>query len=333
MILITGGTGFIGSHAALVLMQAGLDLIILDNLSNSEEWVLEKLNQISNKKSIFIKGDIRDKHLLENIFQKYSIEAVIHFAGLKSVNESVQNPLTYYDNNVQGTLNLLSVMQNSHVFQLVFSSSATVYGVPASVPIFENFPLAPVSPYGSTKFMVENILKEMAYADKRWKMICLRYFNPVGAHQSGLIGEMPKGIPNNLMPYLSQVASGVRPYLNIYGNDYETLDGTGVRDFIHVMDLAEGHLAALQYLQRQGEFLCVNLGTGRGISVLELVKTYETVIGKSIPCEIQARRPGDVGACWANVDLAKEKLHWQAKRDVKAMCEDSWRWESHLRAI
>lgn len=333
MILITGGAGFIGSHTVCVLMQAGCELIILDNFSNSDESVLENLSRLSNKKPIFVKGDIRDRQVLDMIFQKYSIESVIHFAGLKSVNESIQQPLAYYDHNVQGTWNLLSAMQSAHVFQLVFSSSATVYGVPASVPIFEHFPLSSTNPYGTTKLVIENMLREVANSDPRWKIICLRYFNPVGAHESGWLGESPKGIPNNLMPYLSQVASGVRPYLNIYGNDYATPDGTGVRDFIHVMDLAEGHLAALRYLQNHADFLCVNLGTGKGISVLQLVSAYESVLGRAIPYEIRERRPGDVAACWADVSLAKQTLQWQATRDVKTMCQDSWRWESRLRGL
>lgn len=328
-ILVTGGTGFIGSHTTVALLEAGYDVTILDNLSNSHEIVIDRIAQITGNRPRFIQGDLRDKDLLQQVFSKNTFEAVIHFAALKSVGESVVKPLEYYNNNIEGTLVLLNTMQAARCKSLVFSSSATVYGAPATVPIFEDFPRSATNPYGRSKIIIEDILQDLQRADPDWKIACLRYFNPVGAHPSGLIGEDPCGVPNNLMPFIAQVASGLRERLSVYGNDYETPDGTGVRDYIHVMDLAEGHVAALDYLSTKVESLTVNLGTGRGVSVFEMIKAFEAASGQRIPFSIEKRRPGDIAACWADTTKANALLKWSAKRSLHEMCTDSWRWQSH----
>lgn len=327
MILVTGGAGYIGSHTCLQLLEAGLELVVLDNLSSSKMEALHRVQKLAGKNLQFVHGDIRDTTVLDAIFRT-PIEAVIHFAGLKAVGESVAKPLEYYDNNVNGTLSLLAAMSRHGVRTLVFSSSATVYGDPASVPIHENFPLSATNPYGRSKLMAEDILRDLAAADSGWNIAILRYFNPVGAHESGQIGEGPNGTPNNLMPFISKVAIGHLPKLNVFGNDYPTPDGTGVRDYIHVVDLADGHIKALQALQTQGGLITVNLGTGQGYSVLDMVKAFEAASGKAVPYEIVDRRPGDIAACWANPTSAHEILNWRAQRNLQAMCEDAWRWQS-----
>lgn len=327
MILVTGGAGFIGSHTCLQLLEEGCELVVLDNLSNSKPEALRRVQQLASKSLQFVEGDIRDAAVLDTIFQQ-PIEAVIHLAGLKAVGESVAKPLEYYDNNVAGTLSLLAAMLRHGVRTLVFSSSATVYGAPASVPIHENFPLSATNPYGRSKLMVENVLCDLATTEPKWNIAILRYFNPVGAHESGQIGEDPNGTPNNLMPFISQVAIGKRASLNVFGNDYPTPDGTGVRDYIHVVDLADGHLKALQALQDKGGLITVNLGTGQGYSVLDMVKAFETASGKAVPYKIAARRPGDIAACWADPTAALEILGWQAQRGLQEMCKDTWRWQS-----
>jgi len=327
MIIVTGGAGFIGSHTCLQLLEEGCELVVLDNLSNSKPEALRRVQQLANKSLQFVEGDIRDAAVLDTIFHQ-PIEAVIHFAGLKAVGESVAKPLEYYDNNVTGTLSLLAAMRRHGVRTLVFSSSATVYGAPASVPIHENFPLSATNPYGRSKLMAEDILCDLATTEPKWNIAILRYFNPVGAHESGQIGEDPNGTPNNLMPFISQVAIGKRASLNVFGNDYPTPDGTGVRDYIHVVDLADGHLKALQALQDKGGLITVNLGTGQGYSVLDMVKAFETASGKVVPYKIAARRPGDIAACWADPTAAFEILGWQAQRGLQEMCKDTWRWQS-----
>ncbi|MBI5921779.1 MAG: UDP-glucose 4-epimerase GalE [Betaproteobacteria bacterium] len=330
MILVTGGAGYIGSHACVVLAQAGHELLILDNLCNSRIEVVDRLEALCGKRPRFIQGDVRDAALLDRVFTEHAIDAVMHFAGLKAVGESVMQPLAYYDNNVHGTVQLLDAMRRAGISTFVFSSSATVYGDPASNPIREDFPRLTSNPYGRAKLMIEDILADLHRAEPAWHIARLRYFNPVGAHASGLLGEDPRGTPNNLMPFVAQVASGNREYLNVWGNDYPTPDGTGVRDYIHVADLAAGHLAALDYLKRQGGMLTVNLGTGRGFSVLEVVKAFEAASGRTIPCRIAPRRPGDVAQYWADPSLAHQLLQWQAKRDLYTMCADTWRWQSGL---
>jgi len=330
MILITGGTGYIGSHACVALMQAGRTVVILDNFSNSQPDVLDRLAQLCSRRPLFIEGDVRDLGLLDRIFAEHPISGVMHFAGLKAVGESVAQPLAYYDNNVNGTLQLLAAMQRAQVRLLVFSSSATVYGDPARVPIPEDAPRSATNPYGRSKLMIEDMLADLHVAEPGWRIARLRYFNPVGAHESGLIGESPQGTPNNLMPYIAQVATGLRPSLNVWGGDWPTPDGTGVRDYIHVMDLAEGHVAALDYLERQGGLLTVNLGTGRGYSVLEMAQAFEQASGRPVPCQIAPRRPGDIAQCWADTGLAKQLLGWEARRDLAQMCADAWRWQAGL---
>ena len=329
LILVTGGTGYIGSHTCVALINAGYHVIILDNLSNSSANVLKRLNQIAGQTPHFIQGDIRDRALLDKVFADNRIAAVIHFAGLKSVGESVAKPIEYYDNNVRGTIELLSAMEAAKVRTFVFSSSATVYGDPKSVPIREDFSRSATNPYGRSKVIVEDILEDMHRSNPEWNIARLRYFNPVGAHPSGLIGEDPKGIPNNLMPYISQVAVGRRERLRIYGNDYPTPDGTGVRDYIHVMDLAEGHVFALRFCQDKGGMLTVNLGTGEGSSVLQVIHAFEKASSRPIPYEIVARRAGDIAQCWADPSLAFTKLGWKATRGLAEMCEDSWRWQNN----
>lgn len=327
-VLITGGAGYIGSHTCVALTQAGYHVVILDNFSNSSPNVLQRLNLITGLELKFIKGDVRDRALLDKIFIENNIFAVIHFAGLKAVGESSLKPLEYYDNNVRGSIELLSAMNVANVKTFVFSSSATVYGDPATVPIREDFPLSATNPYGRSKIMIEDILGDLYKAKPEWNIACLRYFNPVGAHKSGLIGEDPQGIPNNLVPYISQVAVGRREKLFIYGDDYETPDGMGVRDYIHVMDLAEGHVAALKFCEEQGGMLTVNLGTGEGTSVLQMVRAFEKASLRSIPYEIISRRTGDVAKCWADSNLAFVKLGWKATRGLAQMCEDTWRFQS-----
>ena len=328
MILVTGGTGYIGSHTVVELLAAGKDVLILDNYANSSPKVLERIAKISGRRPAFREGDIRDVDGLRALFAAHRIEAVIHFAGLKAVGESVEQPLTYYDNNVNGTLCLLQAMRQAGVRRLVFSSSATVYGDPHRVPIREDFPLQATNPYGRSKLMVEEMLRDLQRAEADWQIAILRYFNPVGAHPSGLIGENPNGIPNNLMPFVAQVAVGKRAQLSVFGNDYPTPDGTGVRDYIHVVDLAQGHLAALAALARSGQSLTVNLGTGQGYSVLDMVRAFEAASGRPVPYQIVARRAGDIATCYADPQLAGELLGWQARRGIGEMCADAWRWQS-----
>jgi UDP-glucose 4-epimerase len=326
-ILVTGGAGYIGSHTCVELLGAGHDLVVIDNLSNSKRAVLERVEKIAGRAPLFLEVDIRDRGALRDVFRAHEIDAVIHFAGLKAVGESVAQPLRYYDNNVSGGIALFEVMAESNVRTLVFSSSATVYGDPSSVPIREDFPLSATNPYGRTKLAQEAILRDLARSDENWRIALLRYFNPVGAHESGTIGEDPNGIPNNLMPYITQVAIGRLPQLSVFGGDYPTPDGTGVRDYIHVVDLARGHLAALQALGGKPGVLTVNLGTGRGVSVLEMIRAFEQASGRPVPYRIVARRPGDVAQCYADASLAESLLGWRAERDLAAMCRDSWRWQ------
>ena len=326
-ILVTGGTGYIGSHTVVDLMAAGYDVSVIDNLHNSKDSVLDRIKRITGKRPAFAQIDIRDRSALRTLFSAHRFDAVIHFAGLKSVGQSVVKPLEYFDNNVSGSIVLFECMMEANVRTLVFSSSATVYGNPASVPIREDFPLSATNPYGRTKQMIEEILRDMAKADPAWRIGLLRYFNPVGAHVSGLIGEDPSGIPNNLIPFVAQVAAGKLKELSVYGNDYPTPDGTGVRDYIHVVDLARGHLAALSALRERTGVLTVNLGTGRGYSVLEMVEAFSAASGKAVPYRIVARRPGDIAQCYADPALARETLGWQAQLGVDAMCADTWRWQ------
>ena len=326
MILVTGGTGYIGSHTCVELMTAGEEVLLLDNLCNSRADVVARLQQITGKQALFETGDIRDEALLERLFSQYPIKAVIHFAGLKAVGESVSEPLRYYDNNVSGTLTLLQVMARHDVKTLVFSSSATVYGEPEQLPLTENARLQPTNPYGHSKLMIEQILLDLSASDPQWRIGILRYFNPVGAHESGLIGEAPNGIPNNLMPYITRVARGDARYLSVFGGDYPTPDGTGVRDYIHVVDLAQGHLKALAYLTDHAGAEIFNLGTGQGYSVLEMVAAFERASGSKVDYRIAPRRPGDVASCYADPSKAQSMLHWKALRGLAAMCEDSWRW-------
>ena len=327
-VLVTGGAGYIGSHTVLLLLEAGRRVLVLDNLSNSSREALERVAAITGKRAEFVEGDIRDTALLDRLFQEHDIGSVIHFAGLKAVGESVAQPLRYYDCNVTGSLRLLEAMDRAGVRNLVFSSSATVYGDPASVPIREDFPLSATNPYGATKLHIEDMLRDLHRADPRWSVALLRYFNPVGAHESGRIGEDPNGEPNNLMPYVAQVAVGKREQLRVFGDDYDTPDGTGVRDYIHVMDLAEGHLAALDALARDGGLITTNLGTGRGYSVLEMVRAFAAASGREVRYQIAERRPGDVASCYADPAHAKKVLGWEAKRGIDTMCADHWRWQS-----
>jgi UDP-glucose 4-epimerase len=327
-ILVTGGAGYIGSHTCVELLNKGYEVVVVDNLSNSSKISLERVEKITGKKIAFYEADLLDKNAINEIFEKEkSIDAVIHFAGLKAVGESVQKPLEYYHNNITGTLILCEVMREHNVKNLVFSSSATVYGTPRTLPIKEDFPLSTTNPYGATKLMLEGILKDLQYSEPEWNIIVLRYFNPIGANESGMIGENPKGLPNNLVPYITQVAVGKLECLNIYGDDYDTADGTGVRDYIHVVDLALGHVKAIQKINEKKGILFYNLGTGNGYSVLQMVKSFEKVSGKKINYAIKPRRPGDIAACYADVSKAKEELHWQATRDLGAMCADAWRWQ------
>ncbi|THF61379.1 UDP-glucose 4-epimerase GalE [Pseudothauera rhizosphaerae] len=328
-VLVTGGAGYIGSHTCLALLQAGYEVVVVDNLSNAKRESLRRVEALAGRAlAAFHVADIRDRNALGAVFGAHEVAAVVHFAGLKAVGESVQNPGLYYDNNVCGTVALLDVMEASGVRAIVFSSSATVYGDPARVPIGEEAPLAPTNPYGRTKQFIEAILADQAAADRRWRAVCLRYFNPVGAHESGRIGEDPAGVPNNLMPYVAQVAVGRLPELQVFGGDYPTPDGTGVRDYIHVMDLAEGHVRALERLDALPGLTTVNLGTGRGYSVLEMISAFERASGRPVPHRVVERRPGDVAACWADPQRAAELLGWRAERGLETMCEDAWRWQS-----
>ncbi len=328
MILVTGGAGFIGSHTCVALAEAQIPYLILDNFCNSRRSVLERLERITGKAPQWIEGDVRDGALVERVLKEHAIEGVIHFAALKAVGESVREPLRYYDNNVAGTVTLLRAMQSAGVRTLVFSSSATVYGEPATLPIQEDFPLSATNPYGWTKLMMEQVLADVDHAEPgQWRIARLRYFNPVGAHESGLIGEDPQDVPNNLLPYVAQVAVGLRESLSVYGDDYPTPDGTGVRDYIHVCDLADGHVAALRYLRQNPGLLTVNLGTGRPVSVLEMVRGFERASGRPVPYKIVARRPGDVAQCWADPALAEQLLSWRARLDLDRMCQDAWRWQ------
>lgn len=327
VILVTGGAGYIGSHTCVELLKAGFEVVVLDNLANSKPSVIEKIAVISGRRPVFYHADCRDKVALSKIFDEHPVDAVIHFAGLKAVGESVAVPLRYYENNIASTFALCETMARYNVKKIVFSSSATVYGDPSSVPIREDFPLRPTNPYGRTKLMIEQILEDIQAADRQWRVVLLRYFNPVGAHESGIIGEDPSGIPNNLMPYIAQVAVGKLECLNVFGNDYETPDGTGVRDYIHVVDLALGHVKAIEAIDNT-QYLVCNLGTGRGYSVFEVVKAFEAASGRPIPYKITSRRPGDVASTYADPSLAKEKLNWEARRNLNAMCEDAWRWQS-----
>lgn len=327
-VLLTGGSGYIGSHTAVECLNAGHQVVVFDNLSNSSRVSLERVTQITGKPTQFIEGDIRDREALSQLFSRHDIDAVIHFAGLKAVGESVEKPLLYYDNNIVGSIVLFEAMAEAGVRAIVFSSSATVYGDPASVPITEDFPLSATNPYGRSKLFIEEMLRDIARSDSEWSISLLRYFNPVGAHESGLIGEDPRGIPNNLMPYIAQVAGGRRPYLSIFGGDYPTPDGTGVRDYIHVVDLARGHVAALNRMQQgfQGVHTW-NLGTGHGLSVLNMVHAFEIASGKTINYQIVDRREGDVAQCWADPTQAERDLNWHAQLDLTRMCVDTWRWQ------
>ena len=327
MILVTGGAGYIGSHTVVQLIEHGFKPVVFDNFSNSSSESIRRVEQITGQTIPVIEGDIRSQKDLRRVFEAYAIESVIHFAGLKAVGESVAQPLRYYDNNVYGTLQLLEVMREYDCKQIVFSSSATVYGDPATVPITEDFPLSATNPYGRSKLMIEEILRDLYISDTTWKIILLRYFNPVGAHPSGLIGEDPDGIPNNLMPYITQTAVGQLACLSVFGNDYDTPDGTGVRDYIHVVDLAEGHIKALGKIDQIDEVFAVNLGTGQGYSVLEVVKAFEKASGREVPYCIAPRRSGDIASCYADPALAKEVLDWEAQYGIEKMCEDAWRWQ------
>lgn len=325
-ILVTGGAGYIGSHTTVSLLNSGHDVTILDNFSNSDPSVIGRIQEISDIRPELITGDVRDEEMLDRVFQRGRFDAVIHFAGLKAVGESVTQPVEYFDNNVNGTIRLLSAMRRASVKTLVFSSSATVYGDPASVPISEDFPRSATNPYGRSKLIVEDMLGDLHHSDNTWRIARLRYFNPAGAHESGLIGEKPRGVPNNLVPYITQVAAGLRSHVNVFGTDYPTRDGTGIRDYIHVMDLAGGHIAALSYLQRNGGPLTVNLGTGKGYSVFEMIRAFEKASGKKIPYQISDRRAGDVAECWALPSKAERLLGWKAARGPDEMCGDAWRW-------
>ena len=333
MILITGGAGYIGSHTLIELNKSGYNFIVYDNLSNSNIEAIKRVEKIINKPITFIEGDIRDSKKLDEVFSNYNIDSVIHFAGLKAVGESVEKPLTYYDNNVVGTIRLLEFMKKYNCKSIVFSSSATVYGNPISNPIDESFPVgATTNPYGTSKYMIERILEDLYISDNSFKIVILRYFNPVGAHESGMIGEDPNGIPNNLMPFISQVAVGKREYLNVFGSDYDTHDGTGVRDYIHVVDLANAHVKAINYINNKNSkenILKVNLGIGIGYSVLDIVKAFEKVSNKKIPYKLVDRRAGDIATCYANPKKSYEVLGWKAQRTLEDMCADSYRWQSN----
>lgn len=328
-VLVTGGAGYIGSHTVLELLNENHNVIVVDNLSNSSEEALRRVEKITGKPPVFYEEDLLNKQAIDQIFEAHKIDSVIHFAGYKAVGESVEQPLKYYENNITSTLILCELMKKHGVKDIVFSSSATVYGDPHEVPITEDFPLSATNPYGRTKLFIEYILKDLHVADNSWNIALLRYFNPVGAHKSGLIGEDPNDIPNNLMPYISQVAVGKLKQLSVFGDDYPTPDGTGVRDYIHVVDLAIGHLKALEKLASNPGLVVYNLGTGKGSSVLDMVKAFEKASGKEVPYKIAPRRPGDIAACYADPSKAENELGWTAKRGIEEMCEDTWRWQSH----
>jgi len=327
-ILVTGGAGYIGSHTVVLLMEAGYEVVIFDNFCNSSKESIKRVEKIVNQELNVVEGDIRSKDDLEKVFSSHKIDAVIHFAGLKAVGESVEQPIRYYDNNISGTVTLCEVMAKYNCKSIIFSSSATVYGDPHTTPILENFPTSATNPYGRSKLFIEEILRDIYISDSEWKVVLLRYFNPVGAHKSGTIGEDPNGIPNNLMPFIAQTAVGKREYLSVFGDDYNTPDGTGVRDYIHVVDLAQGHVNALDRLENFSEPMTINLGTGKGYSVLEMVKAFEKASGKKVPYKIAPRRVGDIATCFADPSYAKEVLDWEAKRGIEEMCEDGWRWQS-----
>jgi UDP-glucose 4-epimerase len=329
-ILLTGGMGYIGSHTVIALIEANFEVVLYDNLSNSKNSVLNILQRITGVQIPFIEGDVRDTLRLKKILNNHNIDAVIHFAGLKSVAESVENPIEYYENNITGTISLIKAMTAAKVRDLIFSSSATVYGEPEYLPIDEGHPTSAINPYGRSKLQIEEILSDIAKSDLSWNITCLRYFNPVGAHSSGFIGDNPIDVPNNLMPYICNVASGVLPHLNIYGNDYDTIDGTGVRDYIHIMDLAQGHISALHYLKQQKGYHLFNLGTGQGCSVLEMIKTFEQVSGKTISYQFSDRRLGDVASCFAKVDKANIEMGWKATQTLEDMCSSTWAFQKNL---
>ncbi len=328
-VLLTGGTGYIGSHTSVVLTELGHRVVLYDNLSNSSELVLHKLAQITGQPISFVKGDVRDRELLTETLAAYCIDAVIHFAGLKAVGESVKNPIDYYANNIQGTISLLQAMQSAQVNSLVFSSSATVYGEPKYLPLDESHPTSTANPYGRSKLHIEEMLSDVVASAPDWRIVCLRYFNPVGAHGSGHIGESPNGVPNNLMPYIAQVAAGQRRVLNVFGGDYPTKDGSGVRDYIHVMDLAEGHAAALKFLSQSAGWHAINLGAGQGYSVLDMIQAFEKASGRRVPYKFVARRAGDVAECYADPKKASERLNWRAVRTLDDMCSSSWRFQQY----
>lgn len=328
IVLLTGAAGYIATHTWLALQAAGFSVVGVDNFSNSSPQVLQRLQKLLGQRPVFERADVCDRPALQQIFDRHAVDAVVHFAAHKAVGESTARPLDYYANNLGALLTLCQTMRAKNTQRIVFSSSATVYGDPQELPITEDAALCATNPYGQTKLMGEQILRDLGAADPQWQTACLRYFNPVGAHESGLIGEDPRGVPNNLMPFVAQVAVGRRPHLAVYGNDYPTPDGTGVRDYIHVMDLAQGHVAALQRLLQQPGSFTVNLGTGRGYSVLEVVAAFAQASGREVPYQVQARRPGDIAACYADPSLAQRLLGWRAERDLQQMCRDSWRWQS-----
>ncbi len=328
-ILVTGGAGYIGSHTCVELLNAGYEIVVLDNLSNSCEKSLKVVKELTGKDFPFYQVDLLDYDATSKVFDENKIDGVIHFAGLKAVGESVQIPIRYYHNNITGTLNLIDIMEKHNVFNIVFSSSATVYGKPETVPITEDFPLSTTNPYGSTKLMLENILRDVFVSNDKWSITLLRYFNPIGAHKSGKMGEDPKGIPNNLLPYIAQVAVGKLEYVHVFGSDYDTKDGTGVRDYIHVVDLALGHLKSIEKNSGKPGVYTYNLGTGNGYSVLEIVKAFSEACGKDLPYKLEPRRPGDIGECYADPKKALKELGWVAERGISEMCEDAWRWQSN----
>lgn len=319
-----GGCGYIGSHTVVELLTSGYEVVIVDNFYNSSRDVLDRISKICDKKISFYEGDICDKEFLRDVFSKEKIDSVIHFAGYKAVGESVAKPIMYYRNNIDSTLTLLEVMEEYGVYNLVFSSSATVYGVPEKLPLREDFPVSATNPYGYTKLMIEQILKDVSYSNDKWRIVLLRYFNPIGAHESGLIGENPDGIPNNIMPYIMRVASGEYDKVHVFGNDYDTKDGTGVRDYIHVVDLAKGHIKAIEYLEKNGKISIFNLGTGMGYSVLDLIETVKKVNNVSVPYVIESRRPGDIATCYADCSLANKELGWTAEKGIEDMCRDAY---------
>jgi UDP-glucose 4-epimerase len=326
-LLVTGAAGYIGSHTALALLEAGHDVVSLDNYCNSSPRALDRVQRIAGRPLAAVEGDVRDARLLAELFSRHAFDGVIHFAALKAVGESVAKPLEYYANNVGGTIALLRAMQAAEVRRIVFSSSATVYGAPDALPIAEDAPIRTTNPYGATKAIVEQMLRDLAGADRRWSMVSLRYFNPIGAHPSGAIGEDPHDVPNNLFPFICQVAGGRRERLSVFGADWPTPDGTGVRDYLHVVDLASGHLRAFEFARRRSGFAAINLGTGRGVSVLELVRAFEAATGRPVPYTVTARRPGDIAACWADPTAAQRLLGWRAEHSIEQACADGWRWQ------